>query len=121
LWFPLGSLAGSADFSSCGGGASHTVAINKAASVHTDSSGYGTWLAYDQALNLTEGEGLNRVSEIIRTDSPRHTETPLYNFADIDEHPEYRLLAKKAFSGGLKLPDNSDYDDYITIEWTVKF
>jgi hypothetical protein len=72
--------------------------------------------------NLNTVEGREFLADVIRTDSPRHSQTPLYNFADLDEHPEYRLLAKKVFMpGGLEIPDNSDHNDYIQIEWTLKF
>ena len=126
LWYPLGALDGSADFSA--GPASDstastlTFAINRAASVHTDSSGYGTFMNWTETNNLHTVQGRAALTDSIRTDSPRSTETPLYNFADINKHPEFKLLAKKVFMpGGLKLPDNSDHNDYITIEWTLKF
>ena len=122
LWYPLGACEGSGDFSAGTNNTSRTNAINKAGAVHADGSGYGTFIHYSIDNNLNTVEGREFLADVIRTDSPRHSQTPLYNFADLDEHPEYRLLAKKVFMpGGLEIPDNSDHNDYIQIEWTLKF
>jgi hypothetical protein len=46
----------------------------------------------------------------------------LYNVADTSRNPVFKLFAKKVFlPGGLKIPETLSNDDYITIQWGIKF
>jgi len=48
--------------------------------------------------------------------------TSLYNLTDTTQNPVFKLFAKKVFfPGGLKIPENTSYDDHITIIWGIKF
>ena len=48
--------------------------------------------------------------------------TSLYNLTDSSKDPVFNLFSKKIFfPGGLKIPEGSDYNDYITIVWGIKF
>ena len=48
--------------------------------------------------------------------------TSLYKLTDTTQNPVFKLFAKKVFfPGGLKIPENTSYDDHITIIWGIKF
>ena len=47
--------------------------------------------------------------------------TSLYNLTDTTKNPVFKLFAKKIFQpGGLRM-NSSDYNDFMTIVWTIKF
>ena len=48
--------------------------------------------------------------------------TSLYNLSDTTQNPVFKLFAKKIFfPGSIKIPENTNYNDYITIVWGIKF
>ena len=80
----------------------------------------GLWTIDYEATNRKFGE-LSK-PPFLDTTTGNPYATSLYNLTDPEKEPVFKLFSKKVFfPGGLKIPEGTANDEYITIVWGIKF